>query len=75
MALQHKFFIIKERDGSFRGFILRLEPGVARRELEQQRQELPFGQPQQQQPVQPEQQQRVPAGLPPAHGARRMPSL
>ncbi len=37
-----------------------LEPGDPRRQLEQQRQELPVGEPQQQQPVEQEQQHRVP---------------
>ena len=37
-----------------------LEPGDPGRELEQQRQELPFGEPQQEHAVEPEQQHRVP---------------
>ena len=40
-----------------------LEPGETGRQLEQQRAELPVGQPQQQQPVQQQQRQRVPARL------------
>jgi hypothetical protein len=46
-----------------RGLSEGLEPRDPRRQLEQQRQELPLGQPQQQQPGQRQQQQRLPAGL------------
>lgn len=49
-----------------KGLVMRLEPRDARRQLEQQSQELPIGEPQQQLAGQPEQQQRVPACLPPA---------
>ena len=44
-----------------RGLSEGLEPRPARRQLEQQRQELPLGQPEQQQPGQRQQQQRLPA--------------
>jgi len=47
------------------------EPRSSRPELEQQREELPFGEPEQQQSGQPEQQQRIPA-RPALRGAFRM---
>ena len=43
----------------------RLEPGEPRRQLEQQRQELPIGESQQEHPGQPQQQRGLP---PPEHG-------
>lgn len=42
-----------------------LEPGGSRRELEQQRQELPVGEPEQQRADEPEQQHRVSFGFGP----------
>ena len=41
-----------------------LEPRETRWQLEQQRAELPFGKPEQQQPVEQQQQQRFPCSLP-----------
>jgi hypothetical protein len=49
----------------------RLEPRQTRRQLEQQREELPDGEPQQRQPDQPEQQPRVPVR--PASSSTRTP--
>jgi hypothetical protein len=43
-----------------------LEPRDSRRQLEQQRQELPVGEPQQQQPGQQEQQHRFPGSAGPS---------
>jgi RNA-directed DNA polymerase len=48
----------------------RLQPGETGRQLEQQREQLPGVEPQQQHPVQPKQQQRVPAGSPCSSMAR-----
>ena len=48
----------------FDGMDEKLFPRAARRELEQQRAELPRCEPEQQQPRQPQQQQRLPRGVP-----------
>jgi len=61
-------FVMPAESGGFRRHVLerfgvaarRLEPRDSRRQLEQQRQELPVSEPQQQQPGQQEQQHRVP---------------
>lgn len=45
---------------TIRSAAIGLEPGAARRQLEQQRDQLPLREPQQQQPRQPQQQQRFP---------------
>ena len=47
---------------TIRSVAIGLEPGAARRQLEQQRDQLPLREPQQQQPRQPQQQQRFPSG-------------
>ena len=61
-------FVMPAESGAFRRHVLerfgvaarRLEPRDSRRQLEQQRQELPVSEPQQQQPGQQEQQHRIP---------------
>jgi retron-type reverse transcriptase len=61
-------FVMPAESGAFRRHVMerfgvaarRLEPRDSRRQLEQQRQELPVSEPQQQQPGQQEQQHRVP---------------
>ncbi len=61
-------FVMPADSAAFRRHVLErfgvaaigLEPRDSRRQLEQQRQELPVGEPQQQQPVEQEQQRRVP---------------
>ena len=61
-------FVMPAESGAFRRHVLerfgvaarRLEPRDSRRQLEQQRQELPVSEPQQQQPGQQEQQHRLP---------------
>jgi hypothetical protein len=59
--------------GPFKGSVHGLEPGDPRRQLEQQRQELPLRSAEQEQPDEPEPQHRVPACLarssPPTPGA------
>ena len=72
-------FVVSAESGAFRRHVLqrfgvaakRLEPCESGRQLEQQREQLPGGEPQQQQPGQQEQQHRVPLGS--AHSSTRPP--
>ena len=72
-------FVVQAESGAFRRHVLqrfgvaakRLEPCESGRQLEQQREQLPGGEPQQQQPGQQEQQHRVPLGS--AHSSTRPP--
>jgi hypothetical protein len=72
-------FVMPAESGGFRRHILqrfgvaakRLEPCESRRQLEQQREQLPDGEPQQQQPDEQQQQHRVP--LRPAPSSTRLP--
>ena len=67
-------FVLPAQSSAFRRRVLErfgvdakgLEPCVTRRQLEQQRDQLPVGEPEQQQPVEQQQQQRVPCGLVPS---------